>query len=102
MVYTIGTWDNAMRLVLSDSITYPAMAEPPPPSTWKEDRPYGGPHYFNSSRIEGKPYLNETKIIALVFFGRRELVQILDCYLKVSWVTTMTSSSFVALSSSSY
>jgi hypothetical protein len=54
----------------------------PPPLEVQVKGPPGGLHYIHTAIDVVIP--PEVKIIGLVFFGRRELVRILDCYLKVS------------------
>ena len=55
----------------------------PPPALWQPMRP---PSYDLKEYVP--PQLNSTKpggvkVIGLVFYGRKEFVSILDCYLKV-------------------
>jgi hypothetical protein len=46
---------------------------------WKQ-KGYVDPHYIVSPSLDAP---HDVKVIGLVFFGRREMVKILDCYLKV-------------------
>lgn len=59
----------------------PTLNSPNPPSTPANDSDKGA-----GDRVEtlDPPKPGPVKIVGLVFFGRRDLVRVLDCYLKVT------------------
>lgn len=74
--YFLGT--DRDRLGFRQLGESPFAHHPPPPG-----QATGKPLGFPSTHAADVPIPAGVKVIGLVFFGRRELVQVLDCYLKV-------------------
>jgi hypothetical protein len=88
IVYATGTLQDVMRLVHFEGPRPPPPA--PPPSRPPPPTPEFNDHEaINGTNTGGDPPpldVSQVRIVGLVFFGRRELVKILDCYLRVSFL----------------
>ena len=84
-----------------DDVAYP---RPPPPPHGPHGPQHNSPHLGDSNALETKQFRKPpgTKLIGLVFFGRTNRVEIMRCFLEVSYQPQILACSLLRYSAISW